>query len=75
MDGGITSAGACFHEAYDFNKNHYGNLAMDQEELNRYVLQANEVGLQVLMHAAGDRAMDMALEARKGTGNMLQAGS
>jgi predicted amidohydrolase YtcJ len=63
VDGGITSAGACFHEAYDFNKNHYGNLAMDQEELNRYVLQANEVGLQVLMHAAGDRAMDMALEA------------
>jgi hypothetical protein len=63
VDGGITSAGACFHDAYDFNNNHYGNLAMDQEELNRYVLQANEVGLQVLMHAAGDRAIDIALEA------------
>jgi predicted amidohydrolase YtcJ len=63
VDGGITSAGACFHEAYDFNKNHYGNLALDQEELNRYVLEANEAGLQVLIHAVGDRAMDIALDA------------
>jgi len=63
VDGGITSAGACFHEAYDFKKDHYGNLALDQEELNRYLTQSNEAGLQVLMHAAGDRAMDIALVA------------
>jgi predicted amidohydrolase YtcJ len=63
VDGGISSALACFYEAYDYDKTHFGKLAIDQETLNRYVLEGNKAGLQVLMHAAGDKSTDMALEA------------
>lgn len=63
VDGGISSALASFYEPYDFNKSHYGKLALDPKTLNQYVLQATKAGLQVLMHTAGDRATDIALEA------------
>lgn len=63
VDGGISAANACFHEPYDFNKTHYGKLAVDQETLNSYVEKGHKARLQVLMHAAGDKASDMVLEA------------
>ena len=63
VDGGISSALSVFHDPYDFDSTHYGKLAVDQSTLNDYVSRANSAGLQVLMHAAGDKASDMALEA------------
>jgi len=63
IDGGFSSALACFHEAYDFDKTKYGTLSLDQDTLNHYLVEAQKAGLQVMMHAAGDKATDMALEA------------
>ena len=63
VDGGISSAGGVFHEPYAFDKTKYGVLATDQETLNDCVVRAQKAGLQVLMHAAGDKAADMALDA------------
>ena len=43
--------------------NNTGGTAYDQDELNRMVLRAHQSGWQVLIHANGDRAQDMALDA------------
>lgn len=63
VDGGMTSANALFHEPYIFDQNHYGQLALEPATLQEYVEKAHQAGLQVLMHAAGDRANDLALDA------------
>jgi len=63
VDGGMTSANALFHDPYSFSKDHHGKLAIDPETLKLYVSQAHQADLQVLMHAAGDKANDIALDA------------
>jgi predicted amidohydrolase YtcJ len=40
-----------------------GDLRYSQEELNAIVLQAHEAGFQVWIHAVGNKAQDMALDA------------
>jgi predicted amidohydrolase YtcJ len=40
-----------------------GDLRYTQEELNAIVLQAHEAGFQVWIHALGNKAQDMALDA------------
>jgi predicted amidohydrolase YtcJ len=40
-----------------------GDLRYSQEELNAIVLQAHEAGFQVWIHAIGNKAQDMALDA------------
>jgi len=63
VDGGMTSANALFHDPYTFSKDHYGKLAIEPDTLSLYVRQAYQADLQVLMHAAGDKANDIALDA------------
>ncbi len=63
IDGGISSAGACFHEAYAFDKRQYGVPAVDPEILNQHLISARRAGLQAVLHAAGDKAVDIALDA------------
>jgi predicted amidohydrolase YtcJ len=43
-----------------------GDLRYSQEELNAIVLQAHEAGFQLWIHAIGNKAQDMALDARVG---------
>jgi len=43
--------------------NNYGGTAWTQEQLNDAVLEAHKAGWQVQIHANGDRAQDMVLDA------------
>jgi len=45
------------------NGEEYGSLYLTQDKLNEVVLEIQESGFQVAMHANGDRAIDMALNA------------
>ena len=38
-----------------------GELLYSQDELDKVVTQAHKANLQVVMHAMGDKAIDMAL--------------
>jgi predicted amidohydrolase YtcJ len=69
IDGGFSSAGGVFHEPYAFDKTKYGVLTTDQASLNHYLIQAKKAGLQVVMHAAGDKAADMGLDAVENAGD------
>lgn len=49
---------------HDFCKGEeYGSLYLSQDELNDIVAEAQQAGYQVAMHANGDRAIDLALNA------------
>ncbi len=55
------------HEKYSaaegWAPNNYGGAALSQAELDARILAAHEAGSQVYVHALGDRAQDMVLDA------------
>ncbi len=63
IDGGITGRNACFYEAYEDDPHNHGIIRIQQDELNDTVLQCHQAGLRCCVHAIGDRAFDMALDA------------
>ena len=63
IDGGITGRNACFYEPYEDDPHNHGIIRIPQDELNETVLQCHQAGLRCCVHAIGDRAFDMALDA------------
>jgi predicted amidohydrolase YtcJ len=63
IDGGITGRNACFYEPYEDDEHNHGIIRIQQDELNQTVQKCHEAGLRCCVHAIGDRAFDMALDA------------
>jgi len=63
IDGGITGRNACFHEAYENDDHNHGIIRIQQDELNHTVQVCHDAGLRCCVHAIGDKAFDMALDA------------
>ncbi len=62
-DGALGSRGAAMKEPYSDDPGNRGLLFYDQEELNKMVLKAVGKGYQTNIHAIGDRANDVVLNA------------
>lgn len=63
IDGGITGRNACFYDPYEDDEHNHGIIRIQQDELNETVLKCHKAGLRCCVHAIGDRAFDMALDA------------
>jgi len=63
IDGGITGRNACFYEPYEDDPHNHGIIRIQQDELNDTVFKCHQAGLRCCVHAIGDRAFDMALDA------------
>jgi predicted amidohydrolase YtcJ len=63
LDGGLTAAAAALHDPYPDHPGYRGELAYELAELVPLVRQIADSDLQVAIHAIGDRALDIALEA------------
>src|SRR5205809_2351770 len=63
IDGGITGRNACFYDPYEDDEHNHGIIRIQHEELNDTVLKCHNAGLRCCVHAIGDRAFDMALDA------------
>jgi predicted amidohydrolase YtcJ len=63
IDGGITGRNACFYEPYEDDEHNHGIIRIQQDELNETVRKCHDAGLRCCVHAIGDRAFDMALDA------------
>lgn len=62
-DGSLSSRSAALLEAYSDEPGNYGVLVHDQEKMNAEVLEACQYGMEVSIHAIGDRAMEMVISA------------
>ena len=67
IDGGITGHVAKFSEPYVDDPCHEGLIRIEQDELDETVSAYHQAGHRVCIHAIGDVAMDMALEALQKT--------
>ena len=63
IDGGMTGCNAAFYEPYVHEPWNTGVVRIPQETLNDLVAKFHEAGHRLCVHAIGDRAMDMILEA------------
>lgn len=63
IDGGITGRVAAFYEPYADDPCRCGLIRIPSEELDETVEAYHQAGHRVCIHAIGDRAMDMALDA------------
>jgi predicted amidohydrolase YtcJ len=63
IDGGITGRVAAFYEPYEDDPCSCGLIRIPSEELDETVHDYHAAGHRVCIHAIGDRAMDMALDA------------
>ncbi len=63
IDGVISSRTAALTESYSDDAPNKGEPMYTQERLNELVLNANRLGLPVALHAIGDRAVTMAVNA------------
>ncbi len=65
VDGAFMGLSAATHHPY-LNvpeRNYYGLLRLDAQTLNEWVLKVHNAGLQLCIHAMGDKAQDLALDA------------
>jgi predicted amidohydrolase YtcJ len=62
-DGYLSSKTAAMFEPYQDCSNSNGGLLYNQEEMNRLAIKVREANLQLNIHAAGDKAIDLALTA------------
>ncbi|HSG88517.1 MAG TPA: amidohydrolase family protein [Pseudomonadales bacterium] len=62
MDGSLGSHTAAFFEPYTDAPDDSGLLVNDPEDIERWVRGADAAGLQVMVHAIGDRAIAMLLD-------------
>ncbi|XP_004307112.1 PREDICTED: uncharacterized protein LOC101307247 [Fragaria vesca subsp. vesca] len=60
-DGSVGSRSALFHEPYVDDPHNYGIQVGDYESLHNLTLASDRAGLQVAIHAIGDRANDLIL--------------
>jgi len=62
LDGSLGARTAALYEPYNDMPKTRGMLIYSQEEFEKLVFKAHKAGLQLAVHAIGDRAIDMALE-------------
>ncbi|MGH9561584.1 MAG: amidohydrolase, partial [Terracidiphilus sp.] len=65
IDGGTTAMAAAFHEPYVLDPSTRGSLAFEADLLAEMVREATDAGIQLAMHAVGDRAQDTVLSSVK----------
>jgi len=63
VDGACFENTACFYEPYLDKPDTCGSLNYTEEEIGGFVMAAHEAGLQIGMHAIGDRAIDVLTRA------------
>lgn len=63
VDGSLGAGTAWFHAPYADDPGNHGLVVSDLEELRRGLAEADAAGLQPLVHAIGDRAVDWLLDA------------
>jgi len=63
IDGSLGSHTAALYEPYSDLPESTGILYWKDEDLNRFIRQAHEAGLQIGVHAIGERAIDQVLNA------------
>lgn len=61
LDGSLGSSSALFYEPYKDDPSNYGLQLIDMDILLNATLESDESGLQVAIHAIGDKANDMLL--------------
>ncbi|XP_062231383.1 protein LONG AFTER FAR-RED 3-like isoform X2 [Phragmites australis] len=62
LDGSLGSSSALFHEPYEDDPGNYGLQVIDMDNLLNRTLESDKSGLQVAIHAIGDKANDMLLD-------------
>ncbi|WDZ83860.1 amidohydrolase [Micromonospora cathayae] len=62
LDGGLTAGAAALHADYPGQPGYRGELAFTDREVADLIATADDAGLQIAMHAIGDRALDQALD-------------
>ncbi|KAJ1287093.1 hypothetical protein BS78_03G403900 [Paspalum vaginatum] len=62
LDGSLGSSSALFHEPYEGDPGNYGLQVTDMGTLLNRTLESDKSGLQVAIHAIGDKANDMLLD-------------
>lgn len=65
LDGCFGSQDAALHEPYENDRNNSGVLYYTDEQVIDFCKKANRRGLQIEMHAIGDKAFDQACRALK----------
>ncbi|MBB5159392.1 amidohydrolase [Saccharopolyspora phatthalungensis] len=63
LDGGLTAGAAALLDDYPGQPGYRGELAYTDDEVREIVRLVDEAGLQIAMHAIGDRALDQAIDA------------
>ncbi|MFT8705358.1 amidohydrolase [Bifidobacterium aquikefiricola] len=63
LDGAFNSLSAYLSEPYLGHPDNYGVLSWDPEEFTHHVAQLHRQGWRVAVHAIGDRAINLALDA------------
>jgi predicted amidohydrolase YtcJ len=63
VDGSAVDRKAAVHEPYPGTEDARGHVRMDVEQLAGYIGECRKAGLRVAVHAIGDRAVDIALDA------------
>ncbi len=61
LDGCFGSEDAALFEPYANNQKNTGFLAYTQDEVNAFCIAANRAGMQIAMHAIGDKAVEQAI--------------
>ena len=69
VDGSFGASSGALYEPYTDDSKNYGLLRILPEELNNLAKQADEMGMQLSIHAIGDRALTYALNALSCTRN------
>ncbi len=67
QDGSIQALTAALNEPYFCTPDHEGELIYRQDELNKQIAYYHGQGIQVAVHANGDRAIESVLEAFENT--------
>lgn len=62
VDGSLGSTTAWFYEPYDDEPGTAGLVVSDTSDLRRWIIAGDSAGLQVVVHAIGDRANDWLLD-------------
>jgi predicted amidohydrolase YtcJ len=68
LDGALGSRGAALHAPYCDDPGNVGLVLIPGEELERWLGEARDAGFQACVHAIGDRANSLALDAMERVG-------
>ena len=62
VDGSLGSHTAAFHQPYTDKPTDIGFFVNSEKDLHNWITQADKAGLQIMIHAIGDRAIDYLLD-------------